>query len=222
MPDLWARLGRLLLTWTLAATAAGGALYAIVVLLMPVFPENGVLGLAVLLPLSAAAAGAAVGFVQLRLLRPYWQVSPGWIWATVIGWPAGLGLAVGLSLLLRPLVADFPDSYRLTVYLAASGSAGAVSALGTWRYLRQITFRHSWWLLANGVVWFMAWIVVLAFGLFLGAGEPLPSTPDRLRDALILGASAGFVIGFEQAVAVVGLLAQSAWEKSRRHRDQVQ
>lgn len=220
LPDLWSRLGRLLLSWTTAVTAAGMLLYGMFVLLSAIFGDSGV---AAALLISAAAAGGFAGSIQRRLLQSYWTVPVGWIGWTMAGWAVGLGLAVGLSVLLRPAVAALPDSYRLTVFLIAAGTAGAVSAFGTWRYLRRITFRHPWWLLANGVGWLMAWIVVLAFGLFLGGGEPLPASSDRLRDAVVLGAAAGFVIGFEQAVAVVGLLAQTAWERARGARpDQVQ
>ena len=76
--------------------------------------------------------------------------------------------------------------------------------------------RHQWWLLANAVGWLMAWLGLLAVGLFLGSGDPLPSSLDRVGQAAILGGVAGFMIGLEQGVALVGLLAQRVWEERRQ------
>lgn len=217
MVDLWRRLGRMLVGWTVIGTLGGALAYGIFLYLYPLLPELDLAGLGIRLAVAGGASGLALGLVQDRLGaagRPF----PGsWPAATAVGWALGLPAVVGISAWLRPLIVDLPDGFRLGFSLTVAGLAGAAAAAWQWSLLRKTLDGALWWLLANGVGWLMAWILVLAIGLFLGAGEPLPVEMNRFRDGLILGACAGFVIGLEQGVALVGLIAQEAWASGRSH-----
>lgn len=199
--ELWRGLGRQFMAWTLANVLGGMVGYALLILGLTGESPAAVF---LALPAAAAAAGLLVGWIEQRLLRPRWPAD-GWMFATALGWLVGVPLAVGATALLREALRGWPDSYRLGMFLLAAGLAGALASFGQWRLLRRQSDQHPWWLLAGGVGWLMAWLVVLAVGLFVGGGEPLPTTMDRLDQALLLGGLAGFIVGFEQAVALVGI-----------------
>lgn len=213
MADTWRRLGRLLLSWTLATTLGGVVAYALVVALAAPIEGIWVSPLALSLPAAGLLSGLFTGLFQRRILDPFWATSPRWVVATAVGWGLGVPIVVVLSALLKPLLAGLPGPYRLSFYLIAAGATGALSSIGQWKLLKEVTAGHLWWLLANGVGWLMAWLVLLAVGLFVGGGESLPAALDRILEAGLLGALAGFTLGFEQAVAITGLFAQQAWEK---------
>jgi len=213
--NLWRGLGRLLLHWTLQFTAAGAVIYFLAVLAGQFFGPVALLAVSVALPLAAVVVGLVLGGAQRRRLAPYLSVGLGWTWATAIGLGLGLIFVTTVSLALRDVVQEWTNGYKLTAFLLGAGLSGALSALGQWLILRKSLEKHHWWMLASGVGWLMAWLGFLAVGLFLGGGEPLPVSLDRWLDILILGAVAGFFIGFEQGVAFVGLLAQRVWEKRK-------
>ncbi len=196
-------------------TITGAAAYGLALLPSAFFNPNPFYLMIVSLAVASGLTAGIAGIVQRTYLRPYWEFSSTWAWASGLGWGFGVPLAVVLSAVLREPLSGMSDATRLMVFLIAAAGAGMLSSLGQWIALRQVTHRNLWWLFANGVGWLMAWILVLAVGLFIGGGEPLPTTLDRAGDALILGGLAGFVIGFEQGIAIVGLFAQSAWEKMR-------
>lgn len=217
MLTLWARLGRMLVSWTLLMTLAGAAVYGLALAPAAFVEEISFAGLMVSLSLASMLVGLLAGYVQRIYLRPYWHFSSGWAWASMTGWGIGIPLVVILSATLRELISGWPDGARLLVFLVSAALCGVLSSLGQWVWLRRVSKRHPWWLFANAVGWLMAWILVLAFGLFIGGGERLPATPDRAVDAMILGGLAGSVIGFEQGIAVMGLFAQQAWERTRKN-----
>jgi hypothetical protein len=180
-------------------------------------PGPGVFSLAVRLAISGGIAGTVAGVLQRRVGRPDWIAPAGWLPAAGAGWAIGLPAAAGMTEWLRPLTSDLPDGFRLGFLLTAVGLVGAAASAWQWFLLKDRLAGALWWLLANGIGWLMAWILVLAVGLFLGSGEPLPVEMDRLGHGLILGACAGFVIGLEQGIAMVGLIAQGAWTRGKVH-----
>ncbi len=213
---LWRRLGQLLLRWTIVFTIAGALIYSLGLILGSVF-SRGSPGMAVFwIPVLAGSLGIPLGQVQRRLLNPFLPVESAWAWQTAGGLALGLLAVMGLSVGIRGWVEGWTDGYRLTAFLTGAGISGVLAGLGQWIVLRKVVQTHQWWLLANAVGWLMAWLALLAVGLFLGRGEPLPATLERAGHAAILGAVAGFMIGFEQGVALVGLLAQRVWEDRRR------
>ncbi len=205
-------LGRLLISWTVLFMAGGAAGYGGSALLASLFAGSRLPFVGLVLPLGVLTVGVALGAVQRKLLASQVNVTARWPWMTGMGMAVGLLLLVAINTGTAAFVADWSEMSRLTVFLGGAGLAGALASLGQWLILRPILPKHQWWLMANGVGWLMAWIGVLATGLALGGGEPLPATAARWGDALILGAVAGFIIGFEQGVALVGLLAQRVWE----------
>jgi hypothetical protein len=215
LAELWRRLGRLLLYWTLASGAAGAGAYAAAVLLNTSIGLGSYFFVATLLP-CLFVISLALGFVQNRMLSGLLELANGWAWRGGWGMLAGTVIIFGVSAVTREAVRGWMDWYRLTFFLIGAGLAGVAAAWGQWRLLVPRLPKHQWWLLANAIGWLMAWLGVLGIGLLLGAGQPLPATADRVNHALILGGVAGTVIGFEQAVALFGLLAQQAWEQRKR------
>jgi hypothetical protein len=216
MIELWRRLGRLLLRWTLVSTLAGALAYGVFLGLAVILPGLGPASLSIRLAIAGGAGGLAAGFLQRGSGKMDWRTPRTWAWATAAGWAVGLPAAAGFSVWIRPLVVDLPDGFRLGFILTGVGLIGAAAAFWQWLLLKKSLEGALWWLLANGIGWLMAWILVLAIGLFLGAGEPLPVVADRLGHGLILGACAGFVIGLEQGIALVGLIAQEAWIEGKK------
>ncbi|NUM43863.1 MAG: hypothetical protein HUU38_04085, partial [Anaerolineales bacterium] len=51
---------------------------------------------------------------------------------------------------------------------------------------------------------------------FIGQGADLPGTLAQLPAMMVLGGLAGWMMGMEQGVALVGLIAQEEWERERR------
>jgi hypothetical protein len=216
MVDLWQRLGRLLVAWTVLATLGGALAYGVFLYLEPLIPGLDITGVGIRLAAAGLTAGLILGLVQGRIDLAGVQLPGAWPAATAAGWAAGLPAVAGFSAWIRPLIIDLPDGYRLGFSLTGAGLIGAAAALWQWRLIKTKLKGAQWWLLANGVGWLMGWIMVLAIGLFLGAGEPLPVESSRFVHGLILGACGGFVIGLEQGVALVGLIAQEVWERKKR------
>jgi len=218
MTELWSALGRMLVAWTVMTTLGGSFAYGIFLWMEPLLPGSDLIALGIRLATAGGAAGLALGLVQERFGAGGVTLSRFWPAATAAGWAFGLPAVVGFSVWIRPLIADLPDGFRLAFALTGAGVAGAAAAAWQWTLLKTRLKGALWWPLANGVGWLMGWILVLAIGLFLGAGEPLPVEMNRFGDGLILGACAGFVIGLEQGIALVGLIAQEAWAgSSRKH-----
>ncbi|HUF37862.1 MAG TPA: hypothetical protein VMN57_05015 [Anaerolineales bacterium] len=211
MAELGRALGRILVAWTLVTTLSGALVYGIFLYLEPLLPGIDLPGVGIRLAVAGGAGGLVLGLVQRRISADLLELSGAWPAASALGWAFGLPAVVGFSVWIRPLVVDLPDGFRLGFILAGTGLAGAAAAGWQWVLLRTRLEGAPWWLLANGVGWLMAWILVLAIGLFLGSGEPLPVETNRFADGLVLGACAGFMIGFEQGIALVGLIAQAAW-----------
>jgi hypothetical protein len=216
MVDLWRALGRLLLTWTVLTTLGGAMAYGVFMLLEPLLPGQDLAGFGIRLAAAGGVGGLVLGLVQRLLETGVFPLPGAWAAAAAVGWAAGLPAAVGVTEWLSPLTTDLPDGYRLGIALTAVGLVGAAASAWQWVLLKRRLEGALWWLLANGIGWLMAWILVLAIGLFLGSGEPLPVGTDRMFHGLILGACAGFVIGLEQGIALVGLIAQAAWKTGKK------
>jgi len=170
------------------------------------------------LPVGGALAGLVAGFWQERVLRSHIQVTKRWIGATALGWALGFSAVVGGSSWFLSYAKDMQPWYALTIYLLGAGIGGAVSGVGQWVLLRRRIERSIWWFMACAVGSLSAWLVVLAAWYLLGQGADLPGTVADLPVMVVLGALAGWMIGMEQGVALVGLIAQAEWEKQRSGR----
>ncbi len=208
MKSIWAGMGRLLLFWTVASTLSGAIMYPLSLVIADLLN----LHIIAAVMLGSLVGGLIAGLPQSGLLKPYLRLQRDWVLMTVIGWAIALPLLIAITLLIRGWVVDLSDGYALTLYLLGAGTAGAVAGLGQWSLLRRVFERASWWLLASGVGWFMAWLAVLGFAWLLGQ-EQLPVSSSGADVALGLGALAGWLVGLEQGIALIGLVAQSAWER---------
>lgn len=215
MIDLWRSLTRLIFSWTLLTAVGGGLAYGLILNIASFLPEGLEPYYFIVVPGSALFGGLIAGSGQWFLMRTHLPISRWWIGATGLGWLLGIPFVIWISSLISLMMEEAADSLRLGGFLLGALAAGVIAAVGQWLLLRQHFQRHIWWLVGSGVGWLMAWILVLAVGLFLGGGEPLPTTLNRLPDGMTLGALAGFTVGFEQGIALIGLIAQTAWEKNR-------
>lgn len=213
MAELWQRLGRLLVGWTVISTLSGALAFGLFLYLDVLLPGGSPGEIVIRLAVAGLAAGGVLGWAQARMGSAFGRSSNGWTAATAASWSLAIPAVVGFSTWIRPLVADLPDGFRLGFSLIGVGAIGALASAWQFSLLRSTLEGALWWPLANAVGWLMAWILVLAVGLFLGGGEPLPVDLSRFWHGLVLGACAGFVIGLEQGVALVGLIAQEAWNQ---------
>ena len=212
--ESWKPLGKLWSQWTVATTLTGALVYPLVVgaaALGGGWPA----GYWFALPVAGLVAGSVAGWWQERILRPHLQVTKRWILATGLGWALGIWIVVGFSSWFLPFAKEMQAWYALTVYLAGAGLGGALSGLGQWGLLRMKIEKSVWWFMACGVGSLTAWLVVLAAWYFLGKGEDFPATAVNLPVQFVLSALAGWMMGMEQGVALVGLIAQEEWEKRR-------
>jgi hypothetical protein len=216
--SIWKRLGRLWIYWTVVCTISGSIVYLVFVLLRGMvfrdLPASG--GLAVIL--AGALGGILAGLMQSRILRLFVPIPPSWVWVTAGGWALGILLVVLFTRWFRELARDLPQPYALTAFLVGAGISGTLSGIGQWVLLRDKINKALWWLLASGVGWLVAWIGVAGLWLVLGGGAPFPVEPGEFGLAAILGGVAGWLVGVEQGIALVGLIAQEAWETRRENR----
>lgn len=213
--ESWKTLGKLWINWTTATTVVGALAYPLVVgvaLLVGGWPGGYWLGV----PVGGAVAGVVVGFWQERMLRAHLAVSTRWVGATAWGWSVGFSLGVGVTAWFLTFAKEMQPWYALTVYLIAAGIGGAMSGIGQWGLLRKKIARAVWWFMACAVGGLLAWLVIAGVWYFIGQGADLPGTLAQLPAMMVLGGLAGWMMGMEQGVALVGLIAQEEWERERR------
>ena len=213
--ELWKPLGKLWTQWTLATTVAGALVYPLVVwlaLLVGGWPD----GYWLALPVGGAMIGLGAGVWQERVLRPHLAVTWRWMGVTALGWAVGVSLVVGGTGWFLTYAKEMPQWYALTVYLGGAGVGGAVSGLGQWELLRSRIEKSLWWFMACAVGGLLAWLVIAGMWYFIGRGADLPGTLAQFPAMIVLGGLAGWMMGMEQGVALVGLIAQEHWERERR------
>lgn len=213
--EAWKPLGKLWVNWTAATTVIGMLAYPLVVglaSLMGGWPGGYWIGV----PLGGALAGLVAGFWQERLLRPHLAVTGRWMGVTALGWAAGFSLVVGMSGWFLTYAKEMLDWYALTIYLTGAGVGGAVSGIGQWFLLRSRIEKSVWWFMACAVGSLLAWLVIAGAWYFLGQGADLPGNLAQFPAMMVLGGLAGWMMGMEQGVALVGLIAQERWERERR------
>lgn len=213
--EMWKPLGKLWINWTMATTVMGALAYPLIVglaSLMGGWP----MGYWVGVPVGGAFVGLGIGFWQERMLRAQLRVSRRWIGVTAVGWGVGFAFVVGGSAWFLTYAKMIQDWYALTIYLVAAGVGGALSGTGQYGLLKDRIEKAVWWLMACAVGSLLAWLVVAGMWYFLGQGADFPSTLTQLPAMLLLGGMAGWMMGMEQGVALVGLIAQEQWEKERR------
>lgn len=215
LAESWKLLSRLWVRWTLVTTLAGALVYPLaagVAALGGGWPTGFWFGL----PVAGAVGGLAAGFWQELALRSHLAVTRRWIGATALGWAVGLPAAVGASAWFFAYAQEMQPWYALTVYLIGAGLAGALSGVWQWMLLRTRIEKSVWWFMACAVGSLSAWLVVLAAWYLLGQGADMPTGLADLPAMVILGGLGGWMVGMEQGVALVGLIAQAEWES--RHR----
>lgn len=217
-PSIWKRLGRLWIYWTVVCTVGGCVAYLVFVFLSGMvfkfLPFSGVLAIL----LGGTVGGIVAGLLQSRLLRGFVPISPSWMWVTAAGWSLGIPLVVLFTGWFRGFARELSQPYALTGFLVGAGISGTLAGMGQWVLLRDKIRKASWWLLASGVGWLVAWIGVAGLWLILGGGTPFPVEPSKLGLAVMLGGVAGWLVGVEQGIALVGLIAQEAWETRHENR----
>jgi len=218
--ESWKSLSKLWIRWTVVTTFAGALAYPAVVG-AAVLGSGWSSGFWLGIPIGGAVAGFVAGFLQERVLRTHLLVTKQWIVMTVLGWAIGLSVVVGISNWFRLYAKEMDPWYALTVYLIGAGIAGALSGVGQWILLRKRIEKSVWWFMACAVGSLSAWLIVLAAWYLLGQGEDLPTTLADLPVMLVLGALAGWMVGMEQGVALVGLIAQEDWEKRQGSRNSI-
>ena len=204
---VWSGFGRLWLNWTAITTLAGGIVYGLSIIL------SALIGFPIVIAavFAAAVGGLAAGLFQQRLLNPYIRVRPVWQWATMVGWIVGIPLAALSTLLIRSLSDSLGDGFRLTLCLLGAAAPGVIASIGQWRALRLRMLHANWWLLANGVGWAMVWLAVLGVTWFVRP-DGLPTSLDDLVLASLLGTLAGWTLGLEQGIALIGMFTQAIWD----------
>jgi MFS family permease len=213
----WKPLGKLWSYWTVSTTISGGLAYPLVVGIAALgggWPYGFWIGL----PVGGVLAGLVAGFWQERVLRPHLQVTKQWIGATALGWAVGLSWVVGISGWFLSYAKEMQPWYALTVYLIGAGVGGVILGTGQWFLLRSRIEKSIWWFMACAVGSLLAWLVISATWYFLGQGADLPGTVADLPAMIVLGGLAGWMMGMEQGVALVGLIAQAEWEKGEKGR----
>jgi len=218
--ESWKSLSKLWIRWTVVTTISGALAYPVVVCI-GVLGKGWPFGFWLGIPVGGAVAGLTAGFFQERVLRTHLIVTKQWIVMTVLGWAVGLTLVVGISNWFRAYAKGMHPWYALTIYLIGAGVAGALSGVGQWVLLRSRIEKSVWWFMACAVGSLSAWLIVLAAWYLLGQSAILPTTLAELPVMLVLGALAGWMVGMEQGVALVGLIAQEDWEKRRGSRDSI-
>ncbi|GEM_PF-4867386 len=208
----WRELGRLLVKWTALSTAAGGVLYSLAVTISELAGDSPAALVWLGFPLAGGMVGVLAGKGQSQLLKPFVPLPEAWVLATAAGWALGVPALVVCTGLLSAATKTWIGLYRLMAFLIAAGGVGAFSGLWQWLLLRARIDRSLWWLLANGVGWLLAWLGVLASWWVIGQGDALPVTSTDFAAVFVLGALAGWMLGVEQGIALVGLIAQRAWE----------
>ncbi|GAB4579515.1 MAG: hypothetical protein Fur0022_22530 [Anaerolineales bacterium] len=212
--ESWKPLGKLWLHWTIATMMAGMLAYPVIVGLSTLgggWPGGYWVGV----PVGGAVIGLLVGFWQTRILRPQLDVTSRWIAMTAVGWAVGFSMVVGMTSWFLAYAKDMQPWYALTIYLSGAGIGGAVSGVGQWQLLRSRIEKSVWWFMACAVGSLLAWLVISGAWYFMGQGADLPSSLAQWPAMLVLGGLAGWMMGMEQGVALVGLIAQEQWERER-------
>ncbi|MFQ5616571.1 MAG: hypothetical protein ACE5GO_08945 [Anaerolineales bacterium] len=212
----WQQLGKFLIQWTAITTGGGAIAYLLAVVIGSAIGGN-LTGLFwVGIPAGGVAGGIVVGSFQRRILHPLIPVTNQWVWVTAMGWAVCIPFLIGLSGWISALTRAMQGWYALTLFLIGAGISGALSGSGQWYLLRPKIDKALWWLLACGIGWLLAWLSVLGLWWLLGQGRKgLPFTLEEIVPVIALGAIAGWMVGIEQGVALVGLIAQAEWEARR-------
>ncbi|HNB51390.1 MAG TPA: hypothetical protein PK530_05585 [Anaerolineales bacterium] len=213
--ETWKPLGRLWLHWTVATTVVGMLAYPLIVAISTLvggWPVGYWIGV----PVGAGVAGLLVGFWQERVLRPQLNVTSQWIGLTALGWIVGFSIVVGSSAWFLIYAKEMQSWYALTIYLILAGIGGAMSGFGQWGLLQRRIEKAVWWFMACAVGSLLAWLVISGVWYFIGQGADLPGSLAQFPAMMVLGGLAGWMMGMEQGVALVGLIAQEQWERERR------
>lgn len=213
--ETWKPLGKLWINWTVATTVMGALAYPLIVglaSLMGGWPTGYWVGV----PVGGALVGLGIGFWQWWILRVFIPVPRVWMGMTAVGWGVGFAFVAGGSVWFLTYAKMLQPWYALTIYLIAAGAGGAFSGMGQYGVLKGRLEKAVWWLMACAVGSLLAWLVMVGMWFFLGQGADFPNTLTQFPAMLLLGGLAGWMMGMEQGVALVGLLAQEAWERERK------
>ncbi|MCB9135426.1 MAG: hypothetical protein H6636_08365 [Anaerolineales bacterium] len=213
--DNWKHLGKLWIYWTAATTVMGALAYPLIVGLASLL-GGWPIGYWVSVPVGGGLVGLGIGYWQKRMLRAHVQVPRTWVGMTGVGWGVGFGLVVGGSVWFLGYAKTMQAWYALTIYLITAGFGGALSGMGQFGLLKRRFEKAVWWLMACAVGSLLAWLVIVGMWYFLGQGADFPSQLSQFPAMLVLGGLAGWMMGMEQGVALVGLIAQEQWERERR------